>query len=132
MVTNGLAEVEALTGSKDTVAVATGYQVVAVEDKALKLEKMILTPLDAVQWSLYVPPMSRMIEPLSPLRPSKLSAGLNVASEAIQGKQFSKASRQLNLLIKQYPKESAPYRLLALTLLATNQKKCTTKQPLKQ
>lgn len=131
MVTDGLVEAQAITGPADTLAVNGGYQVIARQGKPLKLERITISPVDAVQWSLYLPPVFTMVESDRSIADPALGAGLTAANVSIQERQFSKVEKQLDSLTRNFPGESAPYRLLALTLLATNRKEDAQKAALK-
>jgi tetratricopeptide (TPR) repeat protein len=122
MVFEGKAQVQDLTGPRDSIEVKTGHQVVAEYKKPMRLERLTITPENAVQWTLYVPPeITGLGEPSSRAEPA-LAAAMQIVGEDIQGGNLTTAIDRLNQLTQAYPQEAAPYRLLAVALLALNQK----------
>ena len=126
LVLDGKVNVQGLTGPKDAFtanATATErFQVVAIDGKALEVKPLKITPVDAVQWTLYVPPLIAGEEIPSIDAAPALASGLQQAYDDIQGGNLTAAKDRLNRLAQAYPQASAPYRLLAIALLALNQK----------
>ena len=107
--------------AQDQLLAVPGDQVIAEFGQPLRLERLQITPEDAVQWALLIPPLFEQKD-IARLQNQALTQLLQNAYDNLRNSQITVARDQLLELVKQYPKQPAPWRLLSLSHLVLNQK----------
>jgi Flp pilus assembly protein TadD len=117
----GIVDVVALTVPGSSKTVTSGYEVLARPGEALLHKRLEMTPLDAVQWTLFVPPLIAEADFPSERKDPELATKVRAAYEAVLNGALTAARGQLQELTLRYPRESAPPQILAVVLLSLNQ-----------
>ena len=106
---------------RDRLLAETGDRVIAEFGKALQLERLQITPEDAVQWALFIPPLFEQ-QDIAHLNDPALAQALQNAYDSVRTGEVLPARNTLSALVEQYPQQSSVWRLFSLTNLALNRK----------